>query len=83
MNMKELIVELKSLKANFDLIAINEPDSDGNEKLTLLKEGELWWVFYAERGSRNHPASFSNETEACVAFLERAKRDRSIVPCSD
>lgn len=79
MNTTELTLTLKEMGANFDLISINDPESDGNEKMTLLFEADVWLVFYAERGYRNNLESFGAESEACIAFLERVKRDHAIL----
>ena len=47
--------------------------SDSNESLCLVCEGELWSVYYSEKGTRTGEKKFYSENEACNFFLKRIK----------
>ncbi|MBN6046605.1 hypothetical protein JYK13_21755 [Citrobacter sp. ku-bf4] len=41
-----------------------------NESLCLIKENEIWIIFYSERGQRSDPKYYSNEDVACHVFID-------------
>ena len=44
-----------------------------NEMLCLTKEGEIWSVYYSERGNRTRLTAFKSESEACIYFYNKLK----------
>lgn len=40
-----------------------------NDALTIEQAGDMWRVYYRERGCRNGLQMFASEADACTAFL--------------
>lgn len=49
-------------------------DNIKDESLCLIFDGFVWCVFYSERGHRTETEYFTNEHDACEAFLTRIKK---------
>lgn len=71
MDKAKLGVILKGLHIPEDSYSI---DKIKDESLCLVFDGGSWNIFYSERGSRTDVQSFTNEEEACEAFLTRIKK---------
>ena len=54
----------------FDLVG-----SGKDESYCLEEVGELWSVYYRERGLRRDEERYSSESEACLELLGRVLRD--------
>ena len=48
------------------------------EKYCIVKEDEIWEVYYSERGHKVGLTQFKNEIEACQYFLELLEADQSV-----
>ncbi|QGY33312.1 hypothetical protein CUN67_29550 (plasmid) [Pantoea cypripedii] len=46
-------------------------DEISNESLCFIYENMMWKIFYSERGQRTEERYYSNEDDACQAFLQR------------
>lgn len=55
-----------------------------NEALCLIREGNVWKVFYAERGLRTGETVFTDETAAAASFIRRLAAMLNIhIPAED
>lgn len=72
MTIFELEHKLKELGIPNDLFSIMEGGLP-NEKLCIVK-GDVWQVYYSERGQKSGLKEFETETEACEYFLGKIKR---------
>lgn len=76
MDVKKLRDELEKMgisKELYSLMAGGTP----NEKLCLVYE-DAWKIYYSERGRRTGEKIYTDEEEACEAFLRKVKRYANI-----
>lgn len=72
MNVKDLSEELERLGISKDLYSLMSGGAP-NEKLCLVYDG-VWKIYYSERGKQTGEKIFSNEEDACEAFLRKMTR---------
>ena len=64
----DLITKLSTMNIPRDSYSIDEIS---NKSLCLIYENMIWKIFYSERGQRTEEHYYSNENDACQAFLQR------------
>ena len=50
-----------------------EPKGIREDKICLEFSGDVWQVYYSERGEKYNVAEFSNEHDACGEMLQRLR----------
>ena len=81
MNLQELYDELKRMgvpDSQIYLHGIYGSTDDDNKLSMIIKMNEfrpVWEVYYRERGVKDSIREFTQETEACMYYLERSKVD--------
>jgi len=45
-----------------------------NEQLCIVKEDNIWEVYYSERGRKSSIKKFYSEEEACIYFFNKIKK---------
>ena len=67
----ELLTKLRQMNTPHESYSIGEIS---NESLCFICENTIWEIFYSERGHRIEERCYSDENDACLAFLERLTR---------
>lgn len=78
MNLHELKLALANKNIHPDAVSIGIGIPSETEKYCILKEGEVWEVYYSERGHKRNIAQFQNENEACWHLLHLLEQDKSV-----
>ena len=76
MNVIEL--ERQLAQRGFNVCTIYTGDGNPEDRYAIILEGNLWNVYYTERGERFELQQFSTETEACEYLLSLFNRDQTI-----
>jgi hypothetical protein len=50
-------------------------NQDSDEAHCLVRDGDGWIVYYSQRGHRDYPLTFVDESNACRALIERLLSD--------
>lgn len=74
------LLELKPKARRPNKFSILESGENYNweDKICLIRNGELWEVFYFERGHKLHLKSFRSENAAVSYFVELGKSTERI-----
>ena len=67
-------MNIQQLKNRLDELGVSETryslaGGQPDDKLCLAREGNVWVVYYSERGKRPFEKSFATQEEACECFL--------------
>lgn len=71
MNIKELKTFLKSHLVPKKLYKIGK---EKKNRICIEKENENWIVFFKDKKDKIGTLSFSNENDACMAFIKEIKK---------
>lgn len=72
MRIEELRSTMEKSKANRFSYSIN--GSLKEDAYHIIQDGNIWNVFYMERGKKNEFGSFASEEEACKCFYDIVKK---------
>ena len=67
----ELLPYLKKKQIPEDVYSISRVK---DETICIIRENNVWSIFYSERGQRINAANFMNEQSACKHFLLEVKK---------
>ncbi|MCD6040369.1 MAG: hypothetical protein K0R98_1617 [Rickettsiaceae bacterium] len=70
---KEL--KLKLIEAKVMPVAYCINCKNPMEQYCLIKEGNIWSVYYSERGVKRNEVTFQKESEACEYFYNKLIQD--------
>lgn len=78
MTMQELKVYLVGKRIHPEAVSIGSGLPYETEKYCLVKEGQLWEVYYSERGTKGSLMQFRSEDEACRYLIKLLEQDQSV-----
>lgn len=71
-----------SLRRDFERLGVNRwcygIGVERDEAYCLVREGESWLVFYAERGRRQSLVRFERKDDACAEMYRRVTSDPTV-----
>ena len=78
MNVHQLKIYLAKKRIRSDAVSVGIGLPYEEEKYCIVKEGDVWEVYYSERGMKGNLAQFQSEEEACHHLVNLLERDSSV-----
>lgn len=78
MNTEILVQSMRASGIRQDAVRIGKDADNANEQYCISESAGRWQVYYAERGKKSFPKSFSTEHDACQYLFNILLNDESV-----